>query len=66
MTDNANRAEQNSKSFLEMEEHLHDRHRLTAIAYDYAIKLFHELSKIRREALRPEVDKYMSPETRRT
>ena len=62
MTDNANRAEQNSKAFLDMEEQVHDLHRLTAIAYDYAIKLFHELSEIRKEALRPEVDKHLSPE----
>jgi hypothetical protein len=62
MTDNANRAEQNSKAFLNMEEHVHDLHRLTVIAYDYAIKLFHELSEIRKEALHPEVDKHLSPE----
>jgi hypothetical protein len=62
MTDNANRAEQNSKAFLDMEEDVHDLHRLTAIAYDYAIKLIYELREIRRQALRPEVDKYLSPE----
>jgi hypothetical protein len=62
MTDNANRAEQNCKAFLDMEEDVHDLHRLTVIAYDYAIKLFHELREGRKEALRPEVDKYLSPE----
>jgi hypothetical protein len=62
MNDHANRAEQNSKAFLEMEEHVHDLHRLTVIAHDYAIRLIYELNEIRREALRPEVDKHLSPE----
>jgi len=62
MTDNANRAEQNSKAFLDMEEPVHDLHRLTVIAHDYAIRLIYELNEIRREALRPEVDKHLSPE----
>ena len=62
MTDHANRAEQNSRAFLNMEEHVYDLHRLTAIAYDYVIRLFDELSKIRKEALRPEVDKHLSPD----
>ena len=56
------RGEQNSKAFLDMEDQVHDLRRFTTIAYDYVIKLFHELNEVRREELRPEVDKHLSSE----
>jgi hypothetical protein len=41
---------------------VHELHRFTAIAHDYVIRLFHELDEVRKEELRPEVDKHLSPE----
>lgn len=41
---------------------MHDLHRLANISYDYVLKLFDELRRIRKEAIRPVDDKHLSEE----
>lgn len=54
------RGEDNSKAFLAMEGQVHDLHRLANVTYDYALKLFEGLRRMRKVEIANEAQKHLS------